>query len=175
MPRLRIIYGETCIIQAPTLRHMAANYLSPRPFTDPHSLLFHSANVQNGLFYPTNSWTGHEGFKARVRWGGAHFLPYHPHASRSTSLGPGSTAGENGQKRGQIAKISASEASWEVPCGGGKGDRGSATLYPPQTTSRLASLADFFSCQADFFLLLPQSGIVFARKVARFFQVASRK
>ena len=41
-------------------------------------------------------------------------------------------------------KISASEESPAVAWGGGKGGGASATLSPPQTTSRLASLADFF-------------------------------
>ena len=49
------------------------------------------------------------------------------------SLGPVSEVGEKGKKRGQIGKISASES-------------------PPQTTSRLVSLARFvFFAHADFF------------------------
>ena len=51
----------------------------------------------------------------------------------SGSLGPISEVGEKGEKRGQIGKISASES-------------------PPQTTSRLVSLARFFFfAHADFF------------------------
>ena len=44
---------------------------------------------------------------------------------------------------GKKGKISASEESPAVAWGGGKGGGASATLSPPQTTSRLASLADF--------------------------------
>ena len=62
------------------------------------------------------------------------------------SLGPGSAVGEKGKKRGQIGEISASEASPAMAWGGRKGSlKASATLSPLQTTSRLASLADFFS------------------------------
>ena len=58
------------------------------------------------------------------------------------SLATGSTVGEKGEKRGQTGKISANEASSVVAWGGGKG----GTLSrPPQSTSRLSSLADFFS------------------------------
>ena len=56
--------------------------------------------------------------------------------------------GKKGKKRGQIGKISAKEMSRAVAWGGGKGG---ATFSPPQTTSRLASLADFF-------LLFPHGG-----------------
>ena len=64
------------------------------------------------------------------------------HSVTVISPGPGSAVGEKGKKRGQIGKISAKEASRGVTWGRGKGG---ATLFPPQTTSRLASLADFFS------------------------------
>ena len=57
-----------------------------------------------------------------------------------TRLGPGSAVGGKGKKRGQIGKISASEASPAVARGGGTG----TTLSPPQTTSQLASFAVFF-------------------------------
>ena len=56
--------------------------------------------------------------------------------------------GEKGKNRGQIGKMSAKEASRAVAWGRGKGG---ATFSPPQTTSRLASLADFF-------LLFPHGG-----------------
>ena len=56
--------------------------------------------------------------------------------------------GEKGKNRGQIGKISAKEARRAVAWGGGKAG---ATFSPPQTTSRLASLADFF-------LLFPHCG-----------------
>ena len=56
---------------------------------------------------------------------------------KNTSLGPGSAVGKNKKKM-------ESEASPPVVWGGGKGG-GAATLCPPQITSRLASLADFFS------------------------------
>ena len=60
--------------------------------------------------------------------------------SWNSSLGTGSAVGEKGKKRGQIGKISAKEASRGVTWGRGKGG---ATLFPPQTTSRLADpLAD---------------------------------
>ena len=53
------------------------------------------------------------------------------------SLGPVSVVVEKGKNRGQIGKISASES-------------------PPQTTSRLVSLARFvFFTHADFSLLFP--------------------
>ena len=55
-----------------------------------------------------------------------------------------------GKKRGQIEKISASEASRAVACGGEKG----AALSPSQNTSRLTSPATFFFfAHADFFHL----------------------
>ena len=57
------------------------------------------------------------------------------------SLATGSTVGGKGKKRGQTGKISANEANPAVAWGGGKG----STLSPPQFTSRLSSLADFFS------------------------------
>ena len=48
--------------------------------------------------------------------------------------------GEKAKKRGQKGKISASEASPAVVWADGK----AATLSPPQTSSSLALLADFF-------------------------------
>ena len=74
------------------------------------------------------------------------FLKYH--SVTVISPGPGSAVGEKGKNWGQIGKMSVKEASRAVAWGGGKGG---ATFSPPQTTSRLASLADFF-------LLFPQSG-----------------
>ena len=57
------------------------------------------------------------------------------------SLGPVSELGEKGKKRAQIRKISASES-------------------PPQTTSRLVSLADLcFSPTPIFFSFFPQCGV----------------
>ena len=56
---------------------------------------------------------------------------------------------EKGKKRGEIEKISASEASRAVACGGEKG----AALSPSQNTSRLTSPAIFFFAHADFFHL----------------------
>ena len=49
--------------------------------------------------------------------------------------------GEKGKKQGQIGKISTKEASRGVTWGGVKAG---ATFSPPQTASRLSSLADFF-------------------------------
>ena len=50
---------------------------------------------------------------------------------------PGSAVGEKGKKRGQIGKISASEASRAEAWGGERAGGGTSS----QTTSRLASLA----------------------------------
>ena len=63
------------------------------------------------------------------------------HSVTVINLGPASAVGEKGKKRGQIEKISAKEASRAVAWGR---EKGGATLFPPQTTSRLVSLADFF-------------------------------
>ena len=56
------------------------------------------------------------------------------HVLRSSSLGSGSPLGGKKEKRGQIGKISASEASAAVVCGGKSG----------QTISRLASDSPIF-------------------------------
>ena len=78
------------------------------------------------------------------------------HSVTVISPGPGSAVGEKGKKRGQIGKISAKEASRVVTWGRGKG---SAALFPPQTTSRLAPLANFF-------LLFPHGGALSQAKLA---------
>ena len=57
------------------------------------------------------------------------------------SLGPGSAVGEKGKKQGQIGKKK-ERLGPSVVLGRGKGRH---PQFPSQITSRLASLADFFS------------------------------
>ena len=66
----------------------------------------------------------------------------------------GGKKAEKGKKRSQVRKTLASEASRVVAWGGEK----VATLFPPQTTSRLGSLLSsmFFFAQANLFSLFPQ-------------------
>ena len=68
--------------------------------------------------------------------------------NENLSLGPGSVVGEKSKKRGQIGKISASEARRAVAWGGGKG----ATLSPSlgYLSARFAPQFLFFFANADF-------------------------
>ena len=69
-------------------------------------------------------------------------------------LGSGSTLREKGQKRGQIGKISASEASLAVSWGGGKVNLKGRHSFPfPDYLSARFARRFFFSTHADFFFL----------------------
>ena len=67
------------------------------------------------------------------------YCAFHKHVALH---GPGSAVGEKGKKRCQIGKITAIAASRAVSWEGGT---------PPQTTSRLPLLVDFFLRQRRFF------------------------
>ena len=71
----------------------------------------------------------------------------------NASLGPGSAVREKGKKRGQIGKISASEASPAVSWGGGKGRH--SFPFPDYLSTRFARRF-FFSRTLIFFSFFPQ-------------------
>ena len=69
------------------------------------------------------------------------------------------TTSVSGRERSRERAYSRKRVAWDGP-GSAVGKKkkqktGSATLSPPQTTSRLALLADFFFANAEFFLLFP--------------------
>ena len=72
-------------------------------------------------------------------------------------LGSGSALREKGKKRGQIGKISASEASPAVSWGGGKVNLKGRHSFPfPDYLSARFARRFFFFAHADFFSFFPQ-------------------
>ena len=78
---------------------------------------------------------------------------------RPSSLrrGPSSAVEENAIKTGSNGK-NIGERSRTRGCLGPVGKKGGVTLSPPQVTSRLALLADFFFAHAIFFFFLSPMG-----------------
>ena len=71
----------------------------------------------------------------------------------SLRMEPGSAVEEKAKTGSNRKNIGERSAGPAVP--GASGEKGGATLSPPQATSRLASLADFFLAHANVFLSSP--------------------
>ena len=75
-----------------------------------------------GIYYPCSRFTSQSvhfcDIFSKCKFVQIHFIVQ---CRITCNLGPGSAVGEKGKKRGQIGKISASEASQVVSWGGGKG------------------------------------------------------
>ena len=76
----------------------------------------------------------------------------------SLRMEPGSAVEEKAKTGSNRKNIGERSAGPAVP--GASGEKGGATLFPPQATSRLASLADFFFANANFFLSPPMRSLV---------------